>query len=399
MTASTKPAQPQPVALLPFVAAAHEHVEPAFDVTLTNANWGTSSVQVGPYDVPSYGFIRNIYLLVEASAGGYAAGTYAGDAPWSLFDEITLLDVNGAPIFGPLTGYQAMLANLYGGYDYQSDPTASPGYQLFSTGTTVTDFAFALRIPVEISHHDGLGSLANQNAAASYKLRMRLAPATSVYSVAPTTRPTVRIRGYLEAWSQPSATDLAGRPQEVVPPRHGTTQFWTATTRTLAAGTNNVPISRVGNLIRTVVMVFRDGSNVRQAWTSCPDPLELRWDARQLLLEPQKYRRDHNRRSLNEIGVHGAVAASAGILQPPNGVIAYSFDRTVKGGIGDGSPALWLPTVQSTRLESILSGAASGSVDILVNDVAPAEISPAARFVESSSTGFQPSGGSAPLAA
>lgn len=363
---------PPPVAPLPFIYAAHEHVEPAFDATAT---LGASGVQVGIFDVPAYGFLRGVNLVVEASGGTLGAGVLGPDSPWSCIEEVTLLDVNGAPIVGPLTGYQLYLANLLGGYAFKSDPTLLPNF-----ANTIA-FAFQLRIPVEISHHDGMGSLANQNAAASYKVRIRMAPSTSVFSTPPTTPPAVRFRGYLEAWSQPQATDLAGRPQETVPPRHGTTQFWSVQTFASSAGARNFLVSRVGNLIRNHIIVVRDGAGARVANGSLPDPIELRWDARQLLLEPRTMRQARSAETL------------AGTPTLPAGVLLYGWDRTAIGHNGDGSPALWLPTVQATRLEYVATNWPAGSVEIITNDVAPVEIDPASRYVETSATGYTPSGG------
>lgn len=365
-------AAPAPVAPLPFVYAAHEHVEPAFDVSATPT---AAAVQLGIFDVPAYGFLRAINLVVEASGGTLGLGVFNADAPYNVLDEVTLLDVNGAPLVGPFTGFQLYLANLFGGYAFKSDPALLPN---FATGIA---FAFQLRIPVEISHHDAMGAIANQNAAASFKVRVRMAPSTTLFSTPPTTPPAVRVRGFLEAWSQPQGTDMAGRVQETVPPRHGTTQYWSVQTYALVAGARNLLVSRVGNLIRTQILVVRDGTGARVANTSLPDPVELRWDARQLLLEARTMRLARTAETL------------AGTPTLPAGVLVYSWDRTALGHNGDGSPALWLPTVQATRLEYVASNWPAGTAELLTCDVAPVEIDPATRYVENSMTGFTAAGG------
>ncbi len=374
--AAPAPATAQPpapvVAPLPFVYAAHEHVEPAFDATVTP---GAASVQLGIFDVPAYGFLRDLNLVVTASGGTLGPGVFNADAPWNVLDEVTLLDVNGAPIVGPLTGYQLFLANLFGGYAFKSDPTLQPD---FATGIS---FAFQLRIPVEISHHDGMGAIANQNAAASFKVRIRVAASTTLFTTPPTTPPAVRVRGFLEAWSQPTGTDMGGRAQETVPPRHGTTQYWSVQTFSVAAGARNLLVARVGNLIRAQIIVVRDGTGARVANAALPDPIEIRWDARQLLLEARTMRLARTAETL------------AGTPTLPAGVLVYSYDRTALGHNGDGSPALWLPTVQATRLEIVATNWPAGSVELLTCDVAPVEIDPATRYVENSQTGFAAAGG------
>lgn len=365
------------MAVVPFTAAAHEHVEPAFDTTIT---LGANTVTLGPFDVPAYGFLRHIWLFISASGG--VGGTGAADFPWNVLQEVTLLDVNGAPIFGPFTGYQAFLANLYGAYAFRTDPRLNPDYS-----SSVTAFQFGLRIPVEINHNNGLGALANQNAAASYKVRLTLNNLANVYSAAPGTPAAVRVRGYLEAWSQPTPNDLAGRPQAIAPPQHGTTQYWSVFSKAFNAGDNVVLLPRVGNLLRNLIFVVRDGTGARVAYANLPDPLEIRWDARQLIYEPKFLRRAYiSERYILNTGLGESAGVEAGVLP-------YPFTHDVMGHAGDGTPELWLPTVQSTRLEFHSSSfIGTGTVEVLTNDVAPVEVAPDARFDEGSATGFHPAG-------
>lgn len=364
--------------MLPFVAAANEHTEVAFDSGNLAAN-STTSINAGPFDVPAYGFIRHIWLEVVISGGTLGAGTLGADYPFSYLSEVALLDVNGAPLV-QLTGYQLFLANLVGGYSYRQDPRDWSGY----VGTI--NATFYLRIPVEIAHHSGLGALANQSSAAQYRVRIGISPGAGQFSVAPTTVPTtIRVRGLLEAWSQPSQTDPAGRPQMTAPPSHGTTQFWSAYNRPLTAGQNTIPCVRVGNLIRNLIFVYRDSSGVRQA-SQVPDPLTLNLDARQLFSEVRPYR----------LARQGEQYESTNGL--PAGVLVYPFDNSVLGKAGDGSPASYLPTVQSTRLEQVGTIAAVGTVEVITNDVAPVEIDPAGRYVETSATGFRPGMNAGPVA-
>ena len=66
---------------------------------------------------------------------------------------------------------------------------------------------------------------------------------------------------------------------------------------------------------------------------------------------------------------------------------------------GDDTPALWWATVQASRIELDGVAEAAGNVQILTNDIAPGEVNPAERYVETSATGFQPQiGASAPNA-
>ena len=361
--------------VIPFTSAAHEHTEPAFDVSFTP---GTSSINYGPFDVPAYGFLRNIVLEVTFSGGTMGSGVLHPDAPFNVLQDIQLADVNGGTIFGAMGGYETFLTNLIGGYDYASDPRQDPDYN----GAIASKFY--LRVPVEISHHDGFGAISNQNAAAAYKVSFRSNVGSGpmgLFTTAPTTMPTVRVRGWLEAWSAPSPTDPAGRPQAVLPPRHGTTQYWSQTSKDWTPGQVSIQLPRVGQLIRTLVCVVRDttGGRVRVPNNNLPDPIELVWDQRSIHLEPVGLNRSKLSRSLTRF------------TDLPQGVFAYQLDRLAIGHSGDGGPGLWYPTVQSTRLELKSSALpAAAQLTVMTNDVAPVEVNPTDRYELESETGFQP---------
>lgn len=363
--------------LVEFTAAAHEHVEPAFDTTFTP---GTSQAPLGPFDVPAFGYMRSVVLLVTCTGGTAGPGVLHEDSPFRALSEIVLEDVNGAPIFGPLDGYETFLANLFGtGTAFQQDPRLQPDY---SAG--VTTFSFMLRIPVEIHSNNGLGAIGNQNAGANYRVRLTGNTSANIYSTAPTTAPAVRVRGYLEAWTQPTATDLAGRPQAVMPPRHGTTQYWSKFTRTnIGSGSQTIALPRVGNLLRNLIFIFRtpSGATGIRSTANLPDPVSINWDARMLTNEPRQLRRSYMGERF--------ITSTAGI---PAGVLAYDFDHDVLGHGGNGTPELWLPTVQSTRLELAGSFGAGGDLTVITNDVAPVEVTQEERYQEFSDTGFTPAG-------
>src|SRR6516164_3692668 len=87
---------------VPFVHAAHEHVEQvriaAFNGLIT------ATTQFVNLNIPSFGFLRHLVVIVTTSGGSAGSGVASGDFPYNLFSELTLLDTNGAPIYGPLDG-------------------------------------------------------------------------------------------------------------------------------------------------------------------------------------------------------------------------------------------------------------------------------------------------------
>lgn len=367
---SRAPVQRAPV--IPFTAASHEHTEPAFDVTQAI---GSTAVQLGPYDVPAFGYLRHIYLEVSCTLG--SGGTLVSDYPFNLIQSVSLNDVNGAPIFGPLDGYALAQINIFGGYGGSyCDPRLTPWY------VSTVNAAFALRIPVEISHHNAMGSLANQNAAAAYKVNITLNPASALITGGTfNTNPTVRIRGFLEAWTLPNDTDVAGRPQAQVPYAHGTTQYWSQFIKSVNAGANTTLLPRVGNLIRNILVIARNSTGVAGSNRDdnvFPDPPVLAWDARSLLNDTQKYRVERMRSQ-------GPIVSGG----RDTGVFLYGFSAD-DGAYGDDDPTLWLPTVQSTRLEIDGSSVSGGTLQVITNDIAPVEVIPTERFVETSESGFHP---------
>ena len=358
--------------VIPFTHAAHEHVEPAFDRSLLM----TGNVQqLGPFDVPAFGYLRAIWLLVEGSGGVIGTGVLAGDTPYNVIQDVALLDVNGAPIFGPFNGYEVYLVNKWGGYQFRNDPANQPNF------SNTINPVFAVRIPVEVAHKTGLGALSNMNASANYKVQISLAASTTFLSTVGTaTLPTVRVRGWLEAWTLPQPTSRDGLPQATMPPLHGTAQYWSKFQKNIVAGENTVILPRVGNQIRNLIAVYYDDSapSVRIS-TEYPDPLRINWDARQLINEARSYRQQ-------------AMFERYGVTLD-TGVFVYDFahdDSGHPGGDDDGH--LWLRTVQATRLELVGSWTGSGGVlTILTNDVAPVAI--AGRFEEESASGGVPGAG------
>src|SRR5436305_10516254 len=71
---------------VPFIRASAEHREPAgIDVTRP---FTTSDQDLGVFDVPAYGYVRSILILVQATGGAGAAVTMTEDAPWNAIKNL-----------------------------------------------------------------------------------------------------------------------------------------------------------------------------------------------------------------------------------------------------------------------------------------------------------------------
>jgi hypothetical protein len=344
-------ATPQaPLPTVPFIRASAEHREPAgIDVSraLTAAD-----TDLGVFDIPAYGYVRSILLVVTATGGVGTAVTSAEDGPFNVLKNIALTEPNGATINQFNTGYDLYLANKWGGYRYVdgADPRSSPVFS--AVGSTTGNFTFVLRIPVELNLRDALGALPNQNAAATFKLRLTQAAAAQVYGTVPTTLPTLRVRAYLEAWDQPE-TQSAGQANQITPPAMNTTQFWSSQTYNVNAGQQTIRLTRVGNYLRNVVMVYRRGGTSRvNGHTDFPDPLTVYLDTRPLDIVE---RNNFLHQMFERTGFGGAVGASVPANDAPrgldNGVFVYDFMHEFDGSLGQENRDLWMPTLGSTRLE------------------------------------------------
>lgn len=369
-TTSGQPGPPAPLQYVPFVRGAHEHTEPFDD--FTSLALSANAQAHGPVDVPAYGYLRHIIMLVTiGTAGSGGSAVAAGDSPWIVFQNVQLTDVNGAFLVGPLNGYDLYILNKYGGYVYEADPNMSPVFS--PVNATTGNFAFLLRVPVEICLRDGLGALPNQNAASTYKISYTINTAANVYTTSPvTTNPTVRVRLYVEAWSQPMATDVRGQPQATVPPAMGTTQFWSKFTKGVAAGAQTIQLPRVGNMLRNVIfMLYSTATPSIRTNADFPDPIQILWDARLLLNEARDIRRHYAFERWDYAGATGGISGAAAI-QLDTGVFVYDFTHEFTGHGGFELRDLWLPTTQATRLElSGTFGAAASALVVLTNDVAP----------------------------
>lgn len=367
-----KDARQAPAPLIEFTGSAHEFTEQIFDAT---KNISTNTQAYGPIDVKAYGYLRNVVLEVHVT--GLTGGTAHEDAPFNLLDNVALRDVNGGWIQHPVQGFDLFCENLYGGNGiaFQQDPRLQPDYD----GAT-PNFDYFLRIPVEILANNGLGALGNQNAAAVYQLTADLNTIANVWTVAPTGTGAVRLRCWTEAWTQPRPQSLDGRLQAVMPPDHGTTQEWSKQVVAYNSGDNQLQLKRVGNLIKSIILINRndDAPPVRNT-SEFPDPLEVRWDSKQLFKEPRSLRRNYM--------IERTIHSSSGI---PTGVFSYSFAHDVLGHNGNGTPELYLPTMQSTRFEFVGNFGGAGSLTILTNDVLPVETDQGERYDFEGATGFVP---------
>ena len=350
------------VATIPFARASKWHVEQGNTVSGIVVN--TPSPGTFNFPIPSYGYLSAVLLTITGTGGVAGAGVLYEDAPWSAFGALLLSDVNGTPII-QLSGYHAFLASKWGGYRlFGTDISAKTSiYNAPASG----NFQACLPLFLEFGV-DGLGCLPNMDASARYNLQVILnsftATATTgpVFTTAPTTYPVISLLVEALCRSQPPATDMFGNQNSVAPPSVGTVGYWTAQTFSSLSGAQTLQLSRVGNLIRNHVLIFRDATNGTRgtAETSDLPPLfEFDWDVGQRYI--------------------GAFATLRNILalmsqgyDPPNGVLLFPNtldpDKIAISEYGDE----WMPTVGATKLTFRFTPAANCNLTVLTNDIVPA---------------------------
>jgi hypothetical protein len=412
-----KGAEEGTITVIPFARASKLHTEQSN--TIAAISMVATTTQFFNFPIASYGFLSCILITVQASGGTTttAAVPYE-DAPWSVLSQVLLQDVNGVPIY-QLSGFNAFLAAKYGGYrlfpfddvvrgDSNSGAAAaslantaqiSGGgppvwaaqaatatnletgvyWQNVDTTNGVNGGSFKFILPVFLEFGlDGMGVLPNMDASARYNLQLSVAPSllttsatgpfvtAGVWSVNPTLTITVEIL----ARSQPPATDMFGNPNSVSPPSIGSVQYWTAQTASgLANGANTIQLTRVGNLVRNHILVWRNTNGTRLTaefnsstgtTNDVPGLFEFDWDVGQRFVS-------------NIATLRMIFQWQCGFGDVPNGVLVLPNtldpDWLAFSEYGD----QWIPTVGASKLTlRFTTNAGGGSLTILTNDVVPA---------------------------
>ena len=327
-----------------------------------------------PWALQATGWLRGLYLLVQGT--GLTAGTATADAPFIIFSNIELDDVNNEAIFGPFDGYTAFLTNKYGGYYYADDPGTAPIYALSGT-TSTNNFTFLLYIPLEIVNRDPIGAVASVNNTASLTLRMSLNATASVFT-AVTGALSVRIRGTQDFYWEPRRADKQGRPISPEPPASGTTQYWTQGSLAIAgAGTiNSQLITGLGYPFREYLFLLRDNTGSRaNGETNWPDPLVgLKFEANMLIsniakLFWQAMIARATGYTSGTMDVRGATGPTPG---KENGVYALFFnDDFFRNAIGGETRRGYLVTSPGSNFIFNANVGGAGNLYSVVNYIAP----------------------------
>lgn len=364
--AATRDTSGQNMGSVAFVRASDENLQPG-NLDKTTAVLGAGTVDLGINDVPAYGYMRWLYILVQATGGTGTGAVAAEDGPWNVLRNIALTEPNGATILQLDDGFDLYLANKLGGYLPAISADAKNGPN-FSAVSAAGNFQFMLRVPVEVSGRDALGALPNQDSAGQFKFRCQVGTAANVFTTPPSTaNPVVRVRAWLAAWDQPAAQS-AGMANQVSPPAVGTTSYWSKQSGiAVANGNNTIELKRKGNYLRQIIFVLRNAGSRSTAQAQWPAETRFLRDA-----FPARYYLDEVWRQ-QMFERTGFTSAGDAANQLNNGVRFHDYMHEFDGELGRENRDLWQPTRGSTRLEIQGSFAAATTLDIIYNDVAIAD--------------------------
>lgn len=352
-------ADQQQQAYVPFSRASRLRTDAGRQLTGTIT---TATQQLSFTPLPTTGYLSTLYLVVVATAAGNSATVaFQADAPWNFFRTILFRDATGIPILNLLTGYQAYLAAKWGAYRLGRPEGSSLAFSTTTgSGATGGSFTFILPIYQEFGR-DTLGVLANMDASAGYQLDLTVAASTDIYSTAPTTLPPFTINLWLESYTNPPKT-LEGNPTRDTPPALGSTQFWSVQNYNWSGtAEQTVQIVRVGNLIRDMILVFRNTSSpAARSATVVPSSLaNIRFELDQTYLMNQS------------VIMNQFINYRYWTYDLDTGIILYGFcydpDNLPTGEYGD----RWLATLAQTRIALIFTPGAAGSLEVLINDITP----------------------------
>lgn len=250
--------------------------------------------------VEGTGYVYGIVLNVAAPAAGNAVAnvTFAEDAPWSALDTVVYRDVNGELL--NLTGFDLFVANLaqkqyaFRFWDASALFNTIPG-GVATSGT----FNFWIRVPIALNRRSLSGLVGNQDRSQKYSIRTDQAGSGAVYSVTPTTLPTVAINKQYENYAVPLAVNPDGLRQERAPRDFGLLHYLTSLQAAEAPAPSssvNHFLRRIGLSIRFIAFVFRAGSgaiprSVAQTTANQPTSLRFKIGDDTLFNETYNYRR------------------------------------------------------------------------------------------------------------
>lgn len=214
--------------------------------------------------VSTPGYIRGYRYTFTASGGAGTSVAGNADAPYDVASLVTVKDAFGNPLL-VAPGYAAFyLMPKYSGQFGLGSTRDIANLQSFSAIAAGSgNFSFSTYLPLEFVK--GYGVISGANASLLPNITINLAPASAVYSTAPTTNPSLEVRADADFYWLPEGVS-------VEPPGLGTTCQWVYQQCNPTIGANStttVQLPRLGGYLSELIFVLRDSTGARvDAWPS-----------------------------------------------------------------------------------------------------------------------------------
>lgn len=262
----------------PFPVGVYDSGTQDYDETKTQL---ATPVQYPVWNISPTGWARGMWFdFAMTTAANAATVVFNGDPTAGGFcgvQKVTLYDL-GNEVVVQLTGYEWLVMNKFGGYFEVGDPRADITFsQTAGAGATGGSFHWIAYLPFEVVARDALGVVQNESKP-GWKVELWMDSSAQTYTTPPTTLGNLRVRGFVDSYTEPAAMAPNGRPFAQTPPLPGSLQYWKSENDSLPAGSAKYDLTNgVGFPIRNIFYYGRDGSNSTRATAdgNWPDPATL----------------------------------------------------------------------------------------------------------------------------
>jgi len=381
-TSHAAPASAPATPRIPFPRASRLKTNLSFSLGPTTL--GASAVPFGPIQIPANGYLRALNLEFNVVSTGNAATTalntnIGADSPFSYVQQISVTTSSGDALIVPIDGYALAMVQKYGVFGMDapySDPRSDPTYTAITVGAGATSGSalFRLRIPFEIDQTTGFCSLPNLAANRSYYVQGIYNALGTLFTTPPNGTVTCTITATAEYWSVPNDTNAQGDPQETSPIGNGSFSVVQSETVPVNSGTGIYQMHNVGNVIRSIIMIYRDSSNVRVPDANAPGIFELVLNNDLLFYQTK----NEFKRQIANTGFGSVYGASGAAQNAPQGQDAgvWPFVQFLGAGQakmrGDNTRNQYLPTLDATLLQIRgTSWGSTGTVQVITNSIVP----------------------------
>lgn len=345
----------------PFPVGVYESGTQDYDTSVTQV---ATPVQFPLWNVSPTGWLRGLWFDVTITTAGNAATVVFNADPtaggFSGTQKVILYDLGGEVVV-QLSGYEWLVMNKFGGYFEVGDPRADLTFsQTAGAGATGGSCHYILYLPLEAVARDALGTVQNESKP-GWKVEFWMDSSAQTYSTPPTTLGSMRVRGFIDSYTEPAAMAPNGRPFAQTPPLPGTLQYWKSENVALPSGNAKYDVTNgVGFPIRNLIPYVRDAGNSTRATADAnwPDPMTF------LLGNVNYFTRSKNlwiskMSKAWALSILGATTPAADAAQGrENGVFPIWFTQDFSGHPGDELRFKYLDTQVNSllRLTGIFGG-------------------------------------------